>query len=254
MHRRLGGVVVGLRLRLVDDEPGHRADVDDRAASRRQHRPAEGAAAPEDAVEIDVDDRRASRSSRDVLGRGVRARDAGVADEHVDRGPSPPSRAAAAASTSRRLRDVHRDDVDGVALGLHRRLRRLRRPSRCGRRCTTCAPASDSASTQARPMPWPPPVTTATRPVETEPIEIHRVASSRLSDRHWSASVADIADRHAARPGRGRNITTPATSLAVQQTVPTPRPRSASRRAAESANSASRRHIGRDRAHANAVT
>src|SRR5271157_3324117 len=31
MHAGLGGVVIGLRLRLIDDYPGHRADIDDRA-------------------------------------------------------------------------------------------------------------------------------------------------------------------------------------------------------------------------------
>src|SRR5450755_2053573 len=56
VHCGLRGVVVALLLRLVDDEAGHRADVDDGPRLGREHVLAEGAATPERAVEIDIDD------------------------------------------------------------------------------------------------------------------------------------------------------------------------------------------------------
>src|ERR1700687_2228183 len=56
VHRGLRGVVVALLLRLVDDEAGHRSYIHDCTRLGIQHVPAEGAAAPERAVEIDVDD------------------------------------------------------------------------------------------------------------------------------------------------------------------------------------------------------
>src|SRR5882724_7846859 len=56
VHRSLRGVVVTLLLRLVDDEAGHRADVHNGTGFCAEHVLAEGAAAPERAVEVDIDD------------------------------------------------------------------------------------------------------------------------------------------------------------------------------------------------------
>ena len=83
VHRGLRGIVVTLFLRLVDDEPRHRADIDDGARSRRQHVPAEGAAAPEGAVEVDVDHIEPVFVG-DLFGRRLAAGDAGIVDENVD--------------------------------------------------------------------------------------------------------------------------------------------------------------------------
>ena len=56
VHRGLRGVIVALLLRFVDDETGHRADVHNGTRLRIEHVLAKGTAAPERAVEIDVDD------------------------------------------------------------------------------------------------------------------------------------------------------------------------------------------------------
>ena len=47
VNRGFGGIVIALWLRPIDDEAAHRADVDDRAAARREHMFSEGARAPE---------------------------------------------------------------------------------------------------------------------------------------------------------------------------------------------------------------
>ena len=56
VYAGLGGVVGGLWLWLVDDDAGHRAEVDDAAAPAGQHRFREGAGTPIDAVQIDIND------------------------------------------------------------------------------------------------------------------------------------------------------------------------------------------------------
>ena len=83
MHRRLRGIVEGLRLRLVDDEARHRADIDDRARALLQHLLAEGAAAPEQAVDIDIH-MEAPVLVGGVLGADVALGDAGIVDQNVD--------------------------------------------------------------------------------------------------------------------------------------------------------------------------
>ena len=83
MHRGLRGVVVALLLRLVDDEARHRADIDDGAGFRLEHVAAEGAAAPEGAVEVDVDDVQPVLVG-DLFRRRFAARDAGIVDQDVD--------------------------------------------------------------------------------------------------------------------------------------------------------------------------
>src|SRR3546814_16546387 len=52
MHRRLRRVVIALRLRPVDDEAGHRPDIDDAPPPRLQHVPPDSARTPEAAVEV----------------------------------------------------------------------------------------------------------------------------------------------------------------------------------------------------------
>jgi hypothetical protein len=82
VHRRLRCVVERLRLGLVDDEAGHRADVDDRTLALVQHLLAEGAAAPEPAVEVDLD-AEAPVIVAGVLGAHVALGDASVVDQDV---------------------------------------------------------------------------------------------------------------------------------------------------------------------------
>ena len=89
--------------------------------------PAERAAAPEDPIEIDVDDIEPALVGRIFRGN-LGARDAGVADENVD--PAllchhPLSRAFDLGGVGH----VHLDHVGRIALRLHRRLR-LSRPFR----------------------------------------------------------------------------------------------------------------------------
>src|SRR6266478_1542062 len=112
---RLGGVVVALLLRLVDDETRHRADIDDRARSPRQHVPAEGAAAPEQAVQIDVDDVEPVLIL-DALRRRLAAGDAGVVDQDVD-APVSAHQIVGDRVNARALRHVHDDDLGIVTLG-----------------------------------------------------------------------------------------------------------------------------------------
>src|SRR5882757_6074212 len=82
VHRSLRGVVVTLLLRLVDDEARHRTDVHDGTGLCAEHVLAEGAAAPERAVEIDVDDVQPMLVG-DLLGRCLAAGDAGIVDQDL---------------------------------------------------------------------------------------------------------------------------------------------------------------------------
>src|SRR5450432_1032835 len=83
VHCVLRGIVVGLLLRFVDDKAGHRADVHDGTRFCVQHMLAEGAAAPEGAIEIDVDDVQ-PMFVRYLFSRGLASRDACIIDENVD--------------------------------------------------------------------------------------------------------------------------------------------------------------------------
>src|SRR5882672_11960092 len=83
VHRGLRGVVVALLLRFVDDEAGHRPDVHDGTGLRVQHMLAEGAAAPERAVEIDVDDIQPMFIG-DLLRGRLASRNARIVDENID--------------------------------------------------------------------------------------------------------------------------------------------------------------------------
>jgi len=56
MHSRVGGVVIELPQRPVDDETAHRPDIEDGPFARFQHVPPKGAGAPEGAVQIDIED------------------------------------------------------------------------------------------------------------------------------------------------------------------------------------------------------
>src|SRR3546814_9161779 len=73
MHRRLRRVVIALRLRPVDDEAGHRPDIDDAPPPRRQHVPPESARAPEAAVEVHIEHIQPMLVG-DILGGGFAAR------------------------------------------------------------------------------------------------------------------------------------------------------------------------------------
>src|SRR5438445_7155242 len=83
VHRGLGGVVVALLLRFVDDEAGHRADVHNGTGLRVQHVLAESAAAPERSVKINVDDVEPMFVGN-LLGRRLAPRNAGIVDEDID--------------------------------------------------------------------------------------------------------------------------------------------------------------------------
>ena len=116
VHPGLGGIVVRLPLRFVGDQARHRADRHDRALPTLKHGAAELAAAPVDAVEVDVDDL-APDLVRHRLARGVGPSDAGVGDQNVDAAVAlirlrrcPPDRM--------RVGDIEADGVDGPALEL----------------------------------------------------------------------------------------------------------------------------------------
>ena len=79
----LGRVVVGLQQPAVDDRAGHRGDVDDRAATARQHRPRLGLAGQEDAGVVDVDHPLPLRQRHLLGGGGVG--DAGAVDGEAER-------------------------------------------------------------------------------------------------------------------------------------------------------------------------
>ncbi len=107
-----------MRLRLVDDETGHRADVDDRSALLFQHLAAEGAAAPEQAVDVDVHVE-APVLVAGLLGRHVAFRDPRVVDQNVD--PAVPVQ-----DPCRHVVDLGRTgDVEHLADGLDARLLQL---------------------------------------------------------------------------------------------------------------------------------
>src|ERR1700722_18019334 len=116
VHRSLRGVVIALLLRLVDDEARHRADVDDSSRLRGKHMRTEGAAAPEGAVEIDVDDIEPVLVG-DGFGRRLAASDAGVVDENVDFSIAGHQLIGRLRDRGR-IRDVHDDDTGIVALRL----------------------------------------------------------------------------------------------------------------------------------------
>ncbi len=100
-------------------KPGHRADVDDGTGLRVQHVLAEGAAAPERAVEIDVDDVEPVLVG-DLLGRCLASRDAGIVDEDID--PAVARRQLIGdLGNARRVRHVHDDDLGVQALRLQAR-------------------------------------------------------------------------------------------------------------------------------------
>src|SRR4051812_35150235 len=83
MDRSFRRIVVALRLRSVDNKSRHRTQIDDRAAPGGYHLPPERAAAPEHAIEIDVDDVEPMFVS-DVLGPYTCAGDTCIADQDVD--------------------------------------------------------------------------------------------------------------------------------------------------------------------------
>src|SRR3546814_13223350 len=97
MHRRLRRVVIALRLRPVDDEAGHRPDIDDAPPPRRQHVPPESARAPEAAVEVHIEHIQPMLVG-DILAGGFAARAPCLADQDVCpplAPPPPPPRGAA---------------------------------------------------------------------------------------------------------------------------------------------------------------
>src|SRR6266436_9091861 len=83
VHCGLRGVVVGLLLWLVDDKAGHRTDVHDGTRLCLQHMLAKGAATPERAVEIDVDDVQPMLIGY-LFSGGLAPRDARIVDKNVD--------------------------------------------------------------------------------------------------------------------------------------------------------------------------
>ena len=126
VDRGLGDVVGGLRLRPVDDGAGHRAEVHDRAAPPVEHVAAEGAGAPEDAVDVDV-----HRAEPGVVGDFGRSdaglADAGVVDEDGRRAAAggelsaiPVMRAASVTSPNSELGLVAFGGERGAALGADR--------------------------------------------------------------------------------------------------------------------------------------
>ena len=83
VNRRFGGVVVGLFLRAVDDEAGHRTDIDNAAGAAIDHAFPESAAAPEDPVQVDVDDFLPDLV-RHCLRRMIRDGDSRIVDQDID--------------------------------------------------------------------------------------------------------------------------------------------------------------------------
>src|SRR6202163_1023148 len=83
VHCGLRSVVVALLLRLVDDEAGHRTDVDNGTRLCLQHVLAEGTTTPERSIEIDVDDVEPMFVGY-LLGRCLASRNACIIDEDID--------------------------------------------------------------------------------------------------------------------------------------------------------------------------
>lgn len=83
MHGGLGCVVIGLFLRFVDDEARHGADIDDHAVFLGQHLFAKFAAAPECAVQVDVNDVEPMFIG-DGFGRGFGTCDTGIVDQNIN--------------------------------------------------------------------------------------------------------------------------------------------------------------------------
>ena len=136
--------------------------------------PAECAAAPEDPIEIDVDDIEPAFVGR-ILRRNLGARDAGVADENVD--PSllrhHPLRGAVDLGG---VRHVHLDNVGRVALRLHRRLR-FSRPFRIVVGDIDMRASLRERLDAGEPDPLPAAGDDRDAALEIESIEIHRAVS-----------------------------------------------------------------------------
>ena len=135
--------------------------------------------------------------------RRLRARDAGVVDQDVDGVPRQlvGERLDALRSRSRRpSRRRRRSPWPSSRRG------RPRRSSRCSRRSRPWRRPRASASTQARPIACPPPVTTATRPFKSILLEIHAACSTQFKSGCAIACAVGIEAMDAVRPRRQRNL------------------------------------------------
>jgi FAD dependent oxidoreductase len=166
VDRGLGGVVCGLQLRVVDDEPGNGADGDDGSAgSLGSHLPDGLNRTPERPVHV---------GGEDLAPRGLIDAGGWLAHHHPRSSHEYVDRAVLLRDLAEHVSDriaVAYIEMDEVDLGTRQR--------QLGSGCpsfgvaapvptmTHRAPISWSASTTARPIPRAPPVTTATRPVSS---------------------------------------------------------------------------------------